>query len=105
MRVIDDYAASGVNSALAAAESVDPDSVDRIAASAKAHIVAFTAPAPLHHACKPFDQATRRVDHAEARLVSRLWDISGAYRHLARAPKHASFARWLEKRISNGQVS
>ena len=38
LRVIDDFAASLVNDALSAEETVDPDGLDRIAANAKAHL-------------------------------------------------------------------
>ena len=91
IRVIDDFAASLVNDALSAEETVDPDGLDRIAVNAKAHLDAFTAPASLRPPSSPFASDVRHADHAEARLVSRLWDVASAYRHLARAPKHGSF--------------
>jgi hypothetical protein len=91
LRVIDDFAASLVNDALSAEESVDPDGLDRIAVNAKAHLDAFTAPLTSRPASSPFAADVRHADHAEARLVSRLWDVASAYRHLARAPKHGSF--------------
>jgi hypothetical protein len=91
LRVIDDFAASLINDALSAEETVDPDGLDRIAVNAKAHMDAFTAPLSARPCSSPFVSAVRHADYAEARLVSRLWDVASAYRHLARAPKHGSF--------------
>ena len=91
MRVIDDYAASKINDTLAASEAVDPDGLDRIGANAKAHMEAFTAAEAMVPADSPFRGLARHRDHAEARLVSRLWDLASAYRQLARSPAHRSF--------------
>ena len=91
LRVIFDFVASLVNDALSAVETVDPDGLDRIAVNAKAHLDAFTAPSSARPSSSPSASDVRHADHAEARLVSRLWDVASAYRHLARAPKHGSF--------------
>ena len=44
-RGIDDYSGSGVNGALSASETIDPDSLDRVGVNARAHMDAFALPA------------------------------------------------------------
>lgn len=90
MRCIDDFAASGVNDALSASETVDPDGLDRIAVNVRGHLDAFTAPLASRPATSPFSSCRRHHDHAEARLLARMWDLESAYRQLPRAPCHAS---------------
>ncbi len=66
-RVIDDFAASLINDALSAEETVDPDGLDRIAVNAKVHLDAFTAPSSARPSSSPFASDVRHADHAEAR--------------------------------------
>ena len=89
IRCIDDYAASRVNETLAAEETVDPDDLDHISINVRAHMAAFTAP-PSCCSSSPFLYDHRHPDHAETRLLSRLWDLESAYRQLPRSPAHAS---------------
>ena len=90
VRCIDDFAASGINDALSAVETVDPDGLDRIAVNVRAHMDAFTAPEEHRPKSSPFAGNRRHQDHAEARIVAKMWDLESAYRQLPRAPGHAS---------------
>ena len=90
IRCIDDFSASGVNETLSAVETVDPDGLDRIAVNVRGHLDAFTSPSSSRPSSSPFAGSPRHPDHAECRLVARLWDLEAAYRQLPRSPSHAS---------------
>ena len=90
IRVIDDYSASGVNDALSSAETISPDTLDRISVNVRAHLDAFHGVDASRSATSPFLGIPRHPDHEGAKLVCRLWDLSSAYRQLARAPSHES---------------
>ena len=91
VRCIDDYAASGINSALSATETVEPDDLCAIAGNVRAHMDAFTASSSSRPTSSYFSSSVRHADHAEARLLARMWDLESAYRQLARSPSHSSF--------------
>ena len=90
VRCIDDFSASGVNQTLSANETVDPDGLDRIAVNARAHMDALLTSLSSRPSSSPFLHHDLHPDHAECRLVSRLWDLEAAYRQLPRAPSHSS---------------
>ena len=101
-RAIDDFSESGVNSALGAVETIDPDNLDRVIVNAKAHIEAFCAADHERSEQSPFRGLVRHPDHEQAVLVARMFDLASAYRQLARAPWHASvtvIAVWHPGRI------
>ena len=96
IRVIDDYSECGQNSAVSAEETIDPSDLDAVAVSARLHMLAFAATAPpegigtASGKSIPFSRhPSYSTDHT---LVGRLWDLSHAYRQLARAPSHASIS-------------
>ena len=90
VRCIDDYAASHINDALSSTETVEPDDLNTIAVNVRAHMAAFTAPSSSRSPSSSFSTCRRHPDHAEARLLARMWDLESAYCQLARSPGHAS---------------
>ena len=91
IRVIDDYTESGINSGLRSQETVNPGDLDVIAANARAHSDAFCVSDSLRTASSFFRNRHRHRDYENSVLVGRLWDLSKAYRQLARKPGHSSF--------------
>jgi len=88
--VIDDFTESGVNGALEATETVSPGDLDVIAAMVRGHLDALTLSDGSRCASSPFVGLSRHGDHQGAVLKGRLWDLSGAYRQLARRPADAA---------------
>ena len=89
VRPIDDFSANGINRALAAIETIDPDDLDRIAANVRAHLAAFCGDADD---AASLGGSARHPDHEGTMLLCRLWDLAKAYRQIARSPEHAGFA-------------
>jgi len=85
VRVVDDFSEGVINAALPASETVPPSDLDCIASAVRAHMagllgeaVAGKGPAKVH------------ADFVDSALRGRMFDLSRAYRQLARAPAHAS---------------
>ena len=71
-------------------ETISTDDLDAIAANARVKTEALSAPRDLATSTSHFKEVARHPDHAAAELVCRLWDLSSAYRQLARALQHGS---------------
>ena len=90
IRCIDDYAASRVNDALTAFETVSPDDLCSISVNVRGHMDAFSSSSSTRSSSAPFSSSQLHPDHAESRLLVRMWDLESAYRQLARSPSHSS---------------
>jgi len=91
IRVIDDYSESEVNLALGSVETIAPGDLDVIAACLRAHLDALTLEDETRPAASFFRGLRRHADHKGSALEGRMFDLSQAYRQLARQRSHACF--------------
>jgi hypothetical protein len=90
VRAIDDFSESRVNDTRASAETVDPADLDAIGANLRAHMDVLTVADTDRATSSPFKGHVAHQDHAGAQVHGRLWDLSKAYRQLARRPADAA---------------
>ena len=95
-RVIDDYSEHGQNACTATQEKIDVGGVDVVAGIARAILASLSADSRWVRVVLSTGAVLEGWLHEEwsvsaaKTLVGKLWDLSKAYRQLARSPAHAS---------------
>ena len=92
VRPIDDYSVSRINDTVTSTETIDPDDLQVIVASARLLADSLCIDPALRHDASPFRDVQRHSDHVGSKLVGRMYDIASAYKHLAVRPSQAHLA-------------
>ena len=104
LRSVDDFSASGVNGTVSSNETVNPSDLDAIASHTRAAMDAFFGEDGQRSLDSPLRGLRCHPGHRDVRQVGRVWDLSKAYRQLARSPAHDSLAIIACFDTSSGKV-